>query len=328
VGWLEEGGGGIIRMENLASILRQARENKRLTLKDVEAATRIPQSYLLVLEGGAGLMSDHVYLMPFLRTYAKFLGMDTTAVVAQFVNELQQADARPASSSDRRAAAAPSASSRLSFWALPLLLTLAMLLVGSFLWQNGLSGVEALWPTAATQNVPFSEQSTPTPTESSPTVSLATDLPSQPAVPEPTAPIAVAPSSTAPILSPEGTTTTTPPPPAAAVPPQPEPTTPVEVAAQPASIADRTGHRLNIQASSPTWVRIVVDDQPPKEMIIKTGEAREWSAQQGFTLSLGNAGGVTLNLNGQLLPPVGKTGQVVRNIRLPADLSSLPPSTR
>jgi cytoskeleton protein RodZ len=89
-------------------------------------------------------------------------------------------------------------------------------------------------------------------------------------------------------------------------------------------VVDGSGHRLNIQASSPTWVRIVVDDQPPKEMIIKAGESREWSGQQGFTLSLGNAGGVTLNLDGQDLPPVGKSGQVVRNIQLPANLS---PST-
>ena len=85
------------RMENLASLLRQTRENKRLTLKDAAAATRIPLSYLLVLEGGDGLMSDHVYLMPFLRTYAKFLGLDTTAVVSQFIWELRQTDSRPES---------------------------------------------------------------------------------------------------------------------------------------------------------------------------------------------------------------------------------------
>jgi cytoskeleton protein RodZ len=65
-------------------------------------------------------------------------------------------------------------------------------------------------------------------------------------------------------------------------------------------------------------MRIVVDNQPGKEMILKEGEAREWTAQNGFTVSLGNAGGVTLNLNGQELPPVGKIGQVVRNMRLPA----------
>jgi cytoskeleton protein RodZ len=308
-------------MENLASLLRQARENKRLTLKDVETATRIPMSYLRVLEGGEGLMSDHVYLMPFLRTYAKFLGMDTNAVVTQFVSELQRTDSRTPHPPERRVAAeaAPSAPSRLSFWALPFLLFLGMLLVGSFLWQNGFTGFDILQSISLTKTDGSSDQEA-RPTSASPET-LGTDLPPPGAPAEPTAPIAVAPPST-------GLAPTTPKVPsdtsrtATAVPAQTEPTTTVVAASsQPASVGDSTGHRLNIQASSPTWVRIVVDNESPKEMILKTGEAREWSAQQGFTLSFGNAGGVTLNLDGQTLPPVGKSGQVVRNIRLPADTS-------
>lgn len=314
-------------MENVASLLRQTRENKRMTLKDVETATRIPLPYLLVLEGGEGLLSDRVYLMPFLRTYAKFLGMDTNAVVSQFVSELQRTDARTPPP-DRRvtAAAAPSTPSRLSFWALPLLLLLSILLVGSFLWQNGLSGVETLWPTFTTKNESLTEREQTAPLESAPEVSFATDLPTkQPATPsESTAPIAVTPPSTDLPPStpgvPSDTSQTV-----ASVPAQTEPATVVAPPPQSPPLVNSTGHRLNIQASSPTWVRIVVDDQPPKEMILKTGEAREWSAQSGFTLSFGNAGGVTLNLDGQTLPPVGKSGQVVRNIRLPADTST--PST-
>jgi len=69
-------------------------------------------------------------------------------------------------------------------------------------------------------------------------------------------------------------------------------------------------------------MRIIVDSQPGKELILKPGEMREWTAQNGFTLSLGNAGGVTLNLNGQELPPVGKSGQVVRNMRIPAPVDT------
>ena len=316
-------------MENLASLLRQTRENKRLTLKDVETATRIPPVYLRVLEGGEGLMSDQVYLMPFLRTYANFLGMDTNAVVTQFVSELQRADSRPPTSSERRvaAAAAPSVPSRLSFWALPLLLSLGILLVGSFLWQNGLSGIETLWPTFTTKNAFLTEQEKTPSSGSPPETFFATDLPTeQPATPsESTAPIAVAPPSTnlAP-STPEGTSGTART--AASVPTQTEPATGATASPQPAPIIDSTGHRLNIQASSPSWVRIVVDDQSPKEMILKAGEVREWSAQQGFTLSFGNAGGVTLNLNGQTLPPLGKSGQVVRNIRLPAN-TAVPSTT-
>lgn len=309
-------------MENLAALLRQTRENKRLTLKDVETATRIPTVYLRVLEGGDGLMSDQVYLMPFLRTYAKFLEMDTNAVVTQFVSELQRGNSRPAAPAARRvaAAAAPSASSRLSFWALPLLLSLGILLVGSFLWQNGLSGVETLWPTFTAKNTALTEQEKSTSIEPSPEVSFATDLPTEQPAPssESTASIAVAPSSTAsapPTL--EGGTDTAPT--AAAVPAPTAPVTVATVVPQSVPVSEGTDHRLNIHASSPTWVRIVVDTQSPKEMILKTGETREWSAQRGFTLSFGNAGGVTLTLDGQALPPLGKPGQVVRNIRLPAE---------
>jgi cytoskeletal protein RodZ len=306
-------------MENLASLLRQARENKRLSLKDVTTVTRIPMSYLLVLEGGEGLMSDHVYLVPFLRTYAKFLGMDTNAVVTQFVAELQRDSRTPPPDRRVTAAAAPSASSRLSFWALPFLLFLGLLLVGSFLWQNGFNGFDALQSMSLTKTEISSEPEAPPPPASPET--FGTDLPPPGASTEPTTPIAVAPPSI-------GLTPATPEVPsdtaqtAAAVPPQTEPTTVVAASPRPTPVAESTAHRLNIQASSPTWVRIVVDDQPPREMIIKVGEVREWSAQQGFTLSLGNAGGVTLNLNGQVLPPVGKTGQVVRNIRLPAETSA------
>ncbi|MSQ47614.1 MAG: helix-turn-helix domain-containing protein [Deltaproteobacteria bacterium] len=311
-------------MENFAALLRQSRENKKLTLEDVEAATRIPRSYLLVLEGEAGLMSDHVYLMPFLRTYAKFLGLDITAVVSQFILELHEADSRSMPSSERRAAA--SSSARLSFWALPLLLALGILLVGSFLWQNGSSGVESLWPTVVAKNDALPEREKPAPTESSQEVSLATDLPTE-RPPTPSVPIAVAPPSTglAPSTS-EGTPSTAQA--DAAVPIQTDPAPVVAPPSQPTPpVGDGAGHRLNIQVSSPTWMRIVVDDQSPKEMILKAGELREWSAHQGFTLSFGNAGGVTLNLNGQTLPPLGKSGQVVRNIRLPADTSAPPVAT-
>jgi cytoskeleton protein RodZ len=310
-------------MENLALLLQQTRESRRLTLKDVETATRIPMSYLLALEGGAGLLSDQVYLVPFLRTYAKFLGLDTNAVVGQFVAELQRIDPRTSTPPERRAAttSAPSAPSRLSFWVLPFLLFLGILLVGSFLWQNGFSGIDALRSTSLTRMESSSDQEPPP----APSETLGTDLPTPvvSAPPESSSPIAVAPPSTKPSSSvqesPSGASPTT-----ALAPAQTEPAPPVTAPPQSTPAVGGTGHRLSIQASSPSWVRIVVDDQPPKEMIIKAGESREWSGQQGFTLSLGNAGGVTLNLDGQDLPPVGKSGQVVRNIQLPANLS---PST-
>jgi len=308
-------------MEKLATLLRQTRESRRLSLKDVAGVTRIPMSYLLALEGEGEerLLADQAYLVPFLRTYTTFLGMDTNAAVMQFLSELQPTNVWTVTSTERTigAASVPSAPARLSFWAIPFLLFLGLLFVGSFLWQNGVTGIDSLWPTSATKQEFSSERET-TSTVAPPEAPVGTEFPTNPepapsesgaSVPASLPPASPSSPSEAPLSDSQVVASNTAQTgPASTAAPAPQSVPPVDTAA----------HHLNIQASSPTWVRIVVDDQPPKEMILKSGESRDWSAQNGFTLSFGNAGGVTLNLNGQTLPPVGKSGQVVRNIRLPA----------
>ena len=316
-------------MEKLATLLRQTRESRRLSLKDVAAATRIPMSYLLALEGegGGNLLADQAYLVPFLRTYTNFLGMDTNAAVMQFLWELQPTSVRTVTAAERPIGAAPvpSAPSRLSFWAIPFLLFLGLLFVGSFLWQNGVTGIDSLWPTSTPKQEFSSEGETASvaPLEGP----LGTEFPTNPA-PAPSesgssVPVSLPPASpssppTVPLSDSQAVSSST---------TQTGPASVAVTSSQSVPPVDTAAHHLNIQASTPTWVRIVVDDQPPKEMILKFGESRDWSAQNGFTLSFGNAGGVTLNLDGQTLPPVGKSGQVVRNIRLPAtDSTSVSPT--
>jgi hypothetical protein len=61
----------------------------------------------------------------------------------------------------------------------------------------------------------------------------------------------------------------------------------------------------------------VIDNQQQKDILLRPGEKVEWTAKEGFKLTVGNAGGITLTLNGKKLPPLGKSGQVLRNIQLP-----------
>lgn len=70
--------------------LRQSREAKGLSLHEAETATRIPVHYLRLLEGkgDARVLSDALYLVPFLRTYAGFLGLDPAEAIAQFVQSV------------------------------------------------------------------------------------------------------------------------------------------------------------------------------------------------------------------------------------------------
>jgi len=342
-------------METITTILRQAREHKGVSLKDVEGKTRIPLKYLQALEGESenGLLADEVYLIPFLRSYANFLGVDANQAVTRFLTELQQQDAATVAPPEHRPPVVRprSGPSRLAAWIVPFLSLLVVLVIGSYLWQQGHWQTLLSWWQAGPANEernsesPVSTASSPTaavvipespvavvppPSDTSgsnvaspvtsagsaPTQESATDVAPAPPT-SPASAVAVVPPSSMPTS--QGTQATSSAAPPTAVTEVPQAGTPA-VAAVPSTTTavPAGGHRLTILANAQTWMRVVVDSQPGKEMILKAGESREWTAESGFMLSLGNAGGVTLNLDGQELPPAGKSGQVVKTMRLPA----------
>ncbi len=72
----------------LGDTLRQAREGKKLTLKDVESSTNIRIHYLEAIEkGDYSQIKGTVYLKGFIRTYAKFLGLDADMMLDKFYSE-------------------------------------------------------------------------------------------------------------------------------------------------------------------------------------------------------------------------------------------------
>ncbi|HET7874984.1 MAG TPA: helix-turn-helix domain-containing protein [Methylomirabilota bacterium] len=77
------------------------------------------------------------------------------------------------------------------------------------------------------------------------------------------------------------------------------------------------GHRLVIKAVEPTWVRVQTDDGRVAEELLPPGATREWTSPKRFLLTVGNAGGVELELDGRTLPPLGARGQVIQRLELP-----------
>ncbi len=127
--------------------------------------------------------------------------------------------------------------------------------------------------------------------------------------------------TTAPPMSAETASTPGPPMPPttqAAAAPMPPPATPVPSdSPAPQLAAALVGvHALTIAAKDESWLALAVDDQPAKQYLLRGGESRTWSAAR-FSLTVGNAGGVSLALDGRELPPIGKPGQVIRSLRFP-----------
>ena len=104
-------------------------------------------------------------------------------------------------------------------------------------------------------------------------------------------------------------------PPAPAI-PAPAPAESSFVPALPRAEAAPT-QRLVVTAIEPTWIRVQVDGGRPVEETLEPGARREWTADNGFLLTVGNAGGVELQFNGRRMPALGPRGTVIHRLSLP-----------
>ena len=329
-------------MSRTGDYIREAREQRGLTLQQVEEATRIPRYYLEILEGGGDdrLVSDRLYMVHFLRGYAAFLEVEEETLAAQFVRENRQpkaAEVVPVPERRSRKAAA-----------MTVLVVLLMGGLGVYLHDPTLVGL----PGRPAQQTLAPSTPAPVPAET-PAPAEATAPVEAPAPVETTAPVA-APTPAKPpaaddagnsVLQPEANETdpseprlvaapATPPPETAPGPgagavttaQEPAPSTAADDAAGSTEARQAAGtappdatatHSLTIFAEEKSWLRVWVDDRRSQDMLLEPGASRTLSAQTGFVITFGNAGGVRLTLNGEELPPAGSSGQVVRRFKLP-----------
>ena len=78
-------------------------------------------------------------------------------------------------------------------------------------------------------------------------------------------------------------------------------------------------YRLVARTTQLTWLRVRSEDGHSTEETIPPGQVREWVSNRRFTVSIGNAGGVSLELNGVALPPLGASGVVIPRLVLPSE---------
>lgn len=76
----------------VATLLKQKREEIRLSLEEAADQAGIPERYLHILEGHGDLrvLADTLYLIPFLRTYSTFLDLDSGETVSLFLADMQK----------------------------------------------------------------------------------------------------------------------------------------------------------------------------------------------------------------------------------------------
>ncbi len=77
----------------VGQLLVDARTRRGLSAADITAQTRIPALYLKAIEtDNYSLISDQLYLLPFVRRYASFVGMDPEDTALRFIHDVQRAE--------------------------------------------------------------------------------------------------------------------------------------------------------------------------------------------------------------------------------------------
>jgi len=71
---------------------------------------------------------------------------------------------------------------------------------------------------------------------------------------------------------------------------------------------------LGVRALDDCWIQIKADGRTVFQNILKKGRFESWQAKDKIELSLGSAGSVQLEVNGKVIPVLGRKGQVLKNI--------------
>ena len=253
--------------------LRREREMRGVSLEEIAGATRISTRFLDALEKEAwDRLPGGVFNRGFVRTVARFLGLEEETLLAEYALATRPpgASAIPSEPPPQ-----PFAPRRAPWIALGMALLLALAAGGAYGWQ-WLSARRAELNAAASA-VPAK----PVPPGLPPLAPALPAEPVRPPEPRPQAP-----------------------------PPAPSPWTALPPEAPGAALpipADEL--RLTIGAEKQTYLTVITDDRQVFAGTLLAGESRSFSAKGAVTVETQDAGAIRLELNGQVLAPIGPLGQ-------------------
>ncbi len=300
-------------MDTLGGYLKEAREEQGLTYEQLTAKTRIPEKHLEALEEeDYQRLPAKVFTKGFVRSYARALALDEEEAVRRFL-ETSSAYYASTEQEEHYAQIPREDISRSSLNLNWKIIAGGCLLIGGLIFflvpGQQEEPKEAPEPLTSSSEVITPEQES----------RVDTPVAQQPDPGEPSSESSISEKP------PESIVHTPPPKPLpekVSEKPKPVPSSPPPVVETPPSpiekppVAPAVTQTLEIEATQLTWVVVQSDEDDPNEALLQPGQRMTWEAKEQFLLTLGNAAGVVVKLNGEAKGPFGKPGQVIRNIRL------------
>jgi len=294
--------------ETLGKYLRQQRESKKISLREVAKSTKVREHILEAIEGDQyHLLPPNTYVKGFLLSYAKYLGLNSKDVLLRYRRDLKgepisppptqppkpepmvpakhplspKSEIPPLSLPEPEQETPPHRPSKPKqkiLWSIKHICVIGGVLAVSFI------VFYFFFPYSSKRPIePVSEKPAPEKL-----------LPEKPPI-EPSPPVTVTP----PVLEEKS------------VAEEKQPLAPSHPATATASVPEKKPLSVQIKAIEETWVSLRVDDQSEKEMTFKPGEGISVQASNQLRIIIGNAGGLHLILDEKPLDQFGKSGEVV-----------------
>ncbi|MFO7916822.1 MAG: DUF4115 domain-containing protein [Anaerolineae bacterium] len=283
-------------MGELGDRLREAREEKGLSYADVEGKTRIQDVFIRSLEEERfDDLPEGAYAKGLLRNYATFLGLDAEKILASY----RKMKGESSTDSPRVLDEPLLEGTRPRLWGAIFLGIMILLICALAVWYgyNRFYLQRDPWPTSRSRptepvavstdtldTTPTQTSPAPSPTEEEGLAEPQVDTPTP--EPTPTASLTVTTSALA---------TPTP-----AYTPRPTP-----------AITSTEGIVVQANFVAPTYVEVRGDEEEVFTGVLEEGEERSWTASERLGLRVGNAGGISLTVNGVEVGPLGASGEVV-----------------
>lgn len=279
------------KFQAISNNLKQARDQKSLSLEEVAMTTLVPMAALQAIdEGRAESLPEAIYVQGFVRRYADAVGLDGKEIAAEFAEAcLPLPEPVQLSDVDRKTGISLSL-------ATPYIIFISLLAAASFglfYILNPQRGPESAVGNTSNSNSSSKQKETTSQVASVPNPSAQVSPVSSPssslqAVSSPSSP------------SPESSPTSTP------------------VSSGAVTV------KLDIKEES--WIRVKVDGKIQFEGNLKAGESKDWSGNREITVESGNAGAVLISENNKPAEPMGQMYGVARK-RYEATLEATPTPT-
>src|SRR5208337_4108879 len=291
-------------MAGFGEYLRREREMRGVSLEEISTSTKISIRFLQAIENEElSKLPGGIFTRSFVRTYARYLGLDEERVLTDFQlagQEKPEIDIHRISANRARPSGSALRTRIIAFLVAGVLLASGYAL---FRYSRRIMEQQSSTPmvippstTAGSTNPGTNPPPTPAPIQ-----------PSAPAQPEnnpslsATSASPIAGAATAP-----GTLEGGPPSPGAkANPPNQSPTSEATSA-----VAAHTDLVLQVAATERAWVAVDADGKTVLQKVVNPNEVENLKAHDFFDVTIGNAQSVVLTLNGETLKPLGRRGEV------------------